>query len=89
MVQLPDTKTRPFPKQAAKIEVFSSYVPENEFMRTAETPYVTVKKDVPQLFFLRYSSAPPDQCYGLLISASSAKNISLEFISMPIYIKEI
>ena len=70
-------------------EVFSSYVPENEFMRTAETPYVTVKKDVPQLFALRQGSGPPDPCYGLLISASSAKNISLEFISMPIYIKEI
>lgn len=65
-------------------EVFSSYVPENDFMRTAERPYVTVKRDQPQLFALAQSSA-----YGLLISAASAKNISLEFISMPIYIEEI
>ncbi len=65
-------------------EVFSSYVPENDFIRTAERPYVTVKRDLPQLFALAQSSA-----YGLLISASSAKNISLEFISMPIYIEEI
>ena len=65
-------------------EVLSSYVPENDFMRTAERPYVTVKKDLPQLFALAQSSA-----YGILISASSAKNISLEFISMPIYIEEI
>lgn len=70
-------------------EVFSSYVPENEFMRSAEMPYVTVKKDVPQLFALRLDSGTAESAYGLLISASSAKNISLEFISMPIYIKEI
>lgn len=65
-------------------EVLSSYVPENDFMRTSEKPYVTVKKDILQLFALPQSSA-----YCLLISASSAKNISLEFISMPIYIEEI
>ena len=65
-------------------EVLSSYVPENDFMHTAERSSITVKKDIPQLFALAQSSA-----YGLLISASSAKNISLEFISMPIYIEEI
>lgn len=62
-------------------EVFSSYVPENEFMRQTSPSYVTVKKDVPELFAC--------DSFGLLISASSAKNILLEFISMPIYIKEI
>ncbi len=62
-------------------DVFSAYVPENDFMRQASLPYVTVKKDVPELFAC--------DSFGILISASSAKNISLEFISMPIYIKEI
>lgn len=70
-------------------EVFSSYVPENDFMRTSEKPYVTVKKDLPQLFVLPQSPGAAALEYALLISASSAKNISLEFISMPIYIEEI
>lgn len=70
-------------------EVFSSYVPENDFMRTSERPSVTVKKDLPQLFALPQSPGAAALEYALLISASSAKNISLEFISMPIYIEEI
>ena len=69
--------------------VFSSYVPENVFMHTAERSYVTVKKDVPEVFALCQCSGTGDLEYALLISASSAKNISLEFISMPIYIEEI
>ncbi len=70
-------------------EFFSSYVPENEFLHQNDQPYVTVKKDVPEVFALRFDAGAPESFYALLISASSAKNISLEFISMPIYIEEI
>ena len=70
-------------------ELFSSYVPENVFMRTSERPYVTVKKNQPEIFALGQSSESTSFEYALLISASSEKNISLEFISMPIYIEEI
>ena len=69
-------------------EVFSSYVPENAFIKEASLqknqPCVSVKTKEPALFLL-----DPGVKYGLLISASSAKNISLEFISLPIYIEEI
>ena len=82
-----------------EIPVFSSYVPENEFFCINNQPYVTVKIGQPELFALRYGALralrqaqePPQgpQTLAIIISASSAKNISLEFISMPIYIEEI
>ncbi len=70
-------------------QVFSSYIPENEFMNQKNQPYVTVKLNAPQLFALRLGSGTTDATYTLLISASSAKNISLEFISMPILKEEL
>jgi hypothetical protein len=70
-------------------QVFSSYIPENEFMNQKKQPYVTVKLNAPQLFALRLGSGTTDATYALLISASSAKNISLEFISMPILKEEL
>ena len=69
-------------------EVFSSYVPENDFFKQNfqknNQAFVTVAIKRPEIFLLDSMAK-----YGLLISASSAKNISLEFISLPIYIEEI
>ena len=59
-------------------EVFSSYIPENEFFQQNNQTCVTVKMGQPELFALSHEHA-------IIISASSAKNISLEVISMPIF----
>ena len=59
-------------------EVFSSYVPENEFFKQKNQTCVTVKKGQPELFVLPHE-------YAIIISATSTKNISLEVISMPIF----
>ena len=71
-------------------EVFSSYVPENEFFKQKNQTCVTVKKGQPELFILKYAVPEPVEGqgpheWGLIISASSTKNISLEVISMPIF----
>ena len=65
-------------------EVYSSYVPENEFLRQNNQYYVTVKKGQPELFALCAAVS-----YGVIINASSAKNISLDLISMPIFKEEL
>ncbi len=54
---------------------YSSYVPENQLIKEEETFYI--KKDLPQLFLY--------QNLGAYISFKSAKNISLEWIYMPIF----
>ena len=68
--------------------VYSSYVPENQEFGP-ENCVVTVKKGVPELFALRQSSALRHGSgtteYGLIICATSAKNISLDLVSMPIF----
>ena len=67
--------------------VFSSYIPENEKIRESEAQgqrCVTIKKDNPSLFAL----ADGQFSTGILIYGTSVKNISLEFISLPIYINE-
>lgn len=67
--------------------VFSSYIPENEWLRAPEqaSQYnVTVKKDGQALFALDDGTFTT----GVLIYGTSLKNISLEFISLPIYIIE-
>lgn len=64
-------------------DVFSSYVPENHTIQAAGT--VTVIKNQPELFALRRGSGTP--FYAVIISAASAKNISLDLVSLPI-IKE-
>ena len=66
-------------------EVFSSYVPENEYFQQKNQTCVTVKIGQPELFALRQSSGTEDLEYGIIISATSTKNISLEVISMPIF----
>ena len=66
-------------------DVFSSYVPENLVIQKNKT--VTVIKNQPELFVLRQDSGTYGFEFGLIISASSAKNISLDLVSMPI-IKE-
>ena len=60
-------------------DVFCSYVPENQAFRRNKS--LSVIKGKPQLFAL--------ENFGLIISASSAKNISLDFISMPIFKEEL
>ncbi|MBP5602621.1 MAG: hypothetical protein J6X78_07810 [Treponema sp.] len=70
---------------ALDFPVFSSYVPENKAIFEAENQnqfYVTIKKGQPQLFALTDGNFTR----GVLISGTSVKNISLEFISLPIYI---
>ena len=67
--------------------VFSSYVPENEAIRQSkrQNQYsVTIKKEENCLFALDNTNFST----GLLIYGTSIKNISLEFISLPIYIIE-
>ena len=67
--------------------VFSSYIPENEAIRQQNQPnqyFVTVKKDKNALFALNDGNFAT----GVLIYGTSIKNISLEFISLPIYIIE-
>ena len=66
-------------------EVFSSYVPENEYFKQNNQTCVTVKKGQPELFVLRHSSGTAGLEYAIIICASSTKNISLEVISMPIF----
>ena len=63
-----------------EFEVFSSYVPENDYLRAKEGQGITLSLNNPQLFALR---EPED--FGLIICASSAKNIWLDLISMPIF----
>ncbi len=70
---------------ALDFPVFSSYVPENKAIFEAENQnqfYVTIKKEQPQL----YALADDNFSHGVLIYGTSIKNISLEFISLPIYI---
>lgn len=69
-------------------KVFSSYVPQNFQLLQASQILVSVKINEPGLFLLP-ESQNSSEARGLLISAASAKNISLEFISLPIYIEEI
>ena len=67
--------------------LYSSYVPQNQSLKNAmkEGQYLlTIKKDQPNLFAL----ADGNFSTGLLIYGTSIKNISLEFISLPIYISE-
>ena len=65
--------------------VYSSYVPENKAIVQNENQNqfcITIKKDQKELFAL----ADDNFLRGVLISGTSVKNISLEFISLPIYI---
>ena len=55
--------------------VYSSYVPENQAFLQNNT--VTVIKNQPELFAL--------SDFAVIICASSAKNISLDLVSMPIF----
>ena len=66
-------------------EVFSSYVPENEYFKQKNQTCVTVKIGQPELFTLRKRSGTAGFEYAIIISATSTKNISLEVISMPIF----
>ena len=64
--------------------VYSSYVPENQVIQ--ESSSVKVIKNQPELFALetlRQSSGTVG--FYIIISASSAKNISLDLVSMPIF----
>ncbi len=68
--------------------VYSSYVPENELsnpLQSTEQARISIKKNVLALFALGQTA----QDSGILIYGSSEKNMSLEFISMPIYIEGI
>ena len=71
-------------------EVFSSYVPENEYFKQKNQTCVSVKIGQPELFALKYAVPEPvegqePQILAIIISATSTKNISLEVISMPIF----
>ena len=59
-------------------KVYSSYVPENELSLQQKGSCVSVRMGQPEIFALC------DSCY-LIISATSAKNISLDLVSMPIF----
>ena len=82
------TKLRQSGVFSANLEfcVYSSYVPENQVCCSKEKAgCVTVKKDEPLLVAVPAES----QEYGIILYGSSEKNISLEFISLPIYIEGI
>ena len=82
------TKLRQSNVFSANLEfcVYSSYVPENQVCCSKEKAgCVTVKKDEPLLVAVPAES----QEYGIILCGSSEKNMSLEFISLPIYIEGI
>lgn len=65
-----------------KAALFSAFIPENEFIYKSKR--LSVKKATPLLFTLcDYNIA------GVYIDYISTKNISLEFIFLPIYIEDI
>ena len=59
---------------------FSSFIPENQFI--SQKNQFTVVKNTPVLI-------ADGQKYGIFITYKSSKNISLEFIYLPIYIEDI
>lgn len=63
-----------------ELSCFSSFVPENEIIM--EQKRVSVRKNEVNFFSL-------SQSYGIIVSGASAKNISIQCISMPIYKKEL
>jgi len=71
---------------ALEFPLFSSYVPENSSSFTGqEAGNITLRKNEAALFALPSSQR---SSFAVIIKGSSEKNISLEFISMPIYIEE-
>ena len=60
--------------------LLSSFIPENRFLN--ENRQITVKKGLPHLI-------STVKKYGILVTFNSSKNISLEFIYLPIYIEDI
>ena len=64
--------------------VFSPYVPENQ--NKNGTACVSIRKNIVNLFVL---ADEKERNYGILISGVSEKNISLDFVSMPINIEGI
>lgn len=71
--------------------VYSSYVPENQVFLESGT--ISVIKNQPELFVLRHDEAFIQDSglpvFAIIISASSAKKISLEVVSMPIFKEEL
>ena len=59
---------------------FSTFIPENQFF--AQKNQFTVLKNTPLLI-------GDGQKYGIFITYKTSKNISLEFIFLPIYIEDI
>ena len=78
------TKLNPSGIFSVKLDfaVLSPYVPEN--LNKTGTTCVSIRKNIVNLFVL----ADEKECnYGILISGVSEKNVSLDFISMPINIE--
>ena len=73
--------------------VYSAYVPENQLCgpgRESEQGRISLQKNRCLLFALPSGEQSEGLCdYGLMIYGESEKKISLEFISMPIYIEGI
>ena len=61
--------------------VFSSYVPENQVQSTEKQTQINIKKGIPQLFMLNDNTCKT----GVIICGTSLKNLSMDFISMPIF----
>lgn len=61
------------------IAVMSSFVPENQIIQKYGT--ISLAKDKASLFSL-------DNLYGLIFTGTSAKNVSIEYVFLPIFIND-
>ncbi len=61
--------------------VFSSYVPANDAPALSLPAQIYIKKGIPSLFMLADGSHKT----GVIICGTSLKNLSMDFISMPIF----
>ena len=73
-------KITPGNNQQVFPQIFSSFVPEN--FTTNEKQTLSIRKKTPELFYIGNKR-------GILVEFKSLKNISLEFINLPIYIEDI
>lgn len=61
--------------------VFSSYVPQNQGPPDETPAQISIKKGIPSLFMLADSTCKT----GVIVCGTSLKNLSMDFISMPIF----
>ena len=66
-------------ERSKSIAVMSSFVPENQIIQKYGT--ISLTKDKASLFSL-------DNLYGVIFTGTSAKNVSIEYVFLPIFIND-